>query len=131
MPYIPVGIYSDLRIVMNVRDTINNSLIRIKNRVIRWLDMYFPEFFDVFGDWEGKAALITLREFPTPEKIIATGIEKIVATWRKGVERAVGVKRATRLMEAAKGSIGIKEGLEWLRKNLGSSYSSMICIWAN
>jgi transposase len=118
VPYIPVGIYSDLRIVMNVRDTINNSLIRIKNRVIRWLDMYFPEFFDVFGDWEGKAALITLREFPTPEKIIATGIEKIVATWRKGVERAVGVKRATRLMEAAKGSIGIKEGLRMAQKEL-------------
>jgi transposase len=70
VPYIPEGIYSDLRIVMGIRDSISNSLIRIKNRVIQWLDKYFPEFFDVFGDWEGMAALITLREFPTPEKII-------------------------------------------------------------
>lgn len=39
----------------------------------------FPEFFDVFGGWEGKAALITFREFPTPDKIIATGIDNAVA----------------------------------------------------
>jgi transposase len=37
-PYIPEGIYIDLRIVMDIRDSINNSLIRIKNRVIKWLD---------------------------------------------------------------------------------------------
>ena len=117
-PYIPKGIYSDLRIAMDVRDSISKSLIRIKNRVIKWLDKYFPEFFDVFGDWEGKAALITLREFPTPEKIIAIGIDDIVTTWRKEVSRAVGVKRATKLMEAAKRSIGIKEGLRMAQKEL-------------
>ena len=118
VPYIPVGIYSDLRIVMNVRDTISNSLIRIKNRVIRWLDMYFPEFFDVFGDWEGKAALITLKEFPTPDKIIAISIDNIVATWRKEISRAAGIKRGTRLVEAAKSSIGIREGLRMAQKEL-------------
>jgi transposase len=118
VPYIPEGIYSDLRIVMGIRDSISNSLIRIKNRVIQWLDKYFPEFFDVFGDWEGMAALITLREFPTPEKIIATGIDNIVSTWKKEISRAVGVKRATRLMEAAKRSIGIREGLRMAQKEL-------------
>jgi len=117
-PYIPKGIYSDLRIAMDVRDSISKSLIRIKNRVIKWLYKYFPEFFDVFGDGEGKAALITLREFPTPEKIIAIGIDDIVTTWRKKVSRAVGVKRATKLMEAAKRSIGIKEGLRMAQKEL-------------
>jgi transposase len=117
-PYIPEGIYSELRIAMDIRDTISKSLIMIKNRVTQWLDKYFPEFFDVFGDWEGKAALITLREFPTPEKIIAIGIDNIVITWRKEISRAVGVKRATKLMEAAKRSIGIKEGLRMAQKEL-------------
>ena len=118
VPYIPEGIYSDLRIVMDIRDSINKALIRIKNRVTHWLDKYFPEFFDVFGDWEGKAALITLREFPTPGKIIAAGIDNIVATWRKEISRAVGAKRAARLLEAAQGSIGIKEGLRMAQKEL-------------
>ena len=49
-----------------------------------------------------RQALITLREFPIPEKIITAGIDKIVATWRKGVQRAVGAKRAAKLVEAAK-----------------------------
>lgn len=117
-PYIPEGIYSDLRVVMDIRDTISKSLNRIKNRVIRWLDKYFPEFFDVFGDWKGKAALITLKEFPTPEKIIATGIDNIVAIWRKEISRAVGVKRAAKLVEAAKRSIGVREGLRMAQKEL-------------
>jgi len=118
VPYIPEGIYSDLRAVVDTRDTISGALIRIKNRVVKWLDKYFPEFFDVFGDWEGKAALITLREFPIPEKIITTGVDEIVATWRKEVSRAVGVKRATKLVEAAECSIGIKEGLRMAQKQL-------------
>ncbi|HZJ82769.1 MAG TPA: IS110 family transposase [Clostridia bacterium] len=118
VPYIPKGIYSDLRIVMDIRDSINKALIRIKNRVTNWLDKYFPEFFDVFSDWEGKAALITLREFPIPGKIIATGIDNIVATWKKEISRAIGAKRAARLLEAAQGSIGIKEGLRMAQKEL-------------
>lgn len=118
IPYIPEGIYSDLRTAMDIRDSISKSLIIIKNRMIRWLDRYFPEFFDAFSDWEGKAALITLKEFPTPEKIISTGIENIVSAWKNGVGRAVGIKRATRLMEAAKSSIGIREGLRMAQKEL-------------
>ena len=100
LPYIPEGIYRDLRIVMDMKDSISKSLVRIKNRITQWLDKYFPEFFDAFADWEGKAALITLREFPTPEKIVAAGIDNIVTTWKKEVKRGVGVKRAERLMEA-------------------------------
>ena len=83
----------------------------IKNRVKRWLSIYFPEFNRVFGDWEGKAALITLQEFPTPERILTKSIDEIVASWRKGVQRAVGAKRATKLVAAAKTSIGLKTGL--------------------
>ena len=93
-------------------------MIRIKNKVIQWLDKYFPEFFKVFGDWEGKAALITLREFPTPEDILSTGTDRVVAAWKKEVSRAVGIKRAMKLVVAAEGSIGIQEGLKMARKEL-------------
>lgn len=110
-PYIPEGIYSDLRIAMDMRENLSKSLNKIKNKVIQWLDKYFPEFNDVFGDWEGKAALITLREFPTPEKVLSTDVQQIVVAWKKEVKRAVGIKRAVKLVEAAKESIGIKEGL--------------------
>lgn len=111
-PYIPEGIYSDLRIAMDVRENLTNTLVKIKNKVTQWLDKYFPEFNNVFGKWEGMAALICLKEFPTPEKVLSTGVQQIVAAWRKKIKRAVGVKRAVKLIEAAKSSVGIKEGLK-------------------
>jgi transposase len=117
-PYIPEGIYSDLRIAMDIRSSICKALIRIKNKVNQWLDKYFPEFLEVFSDWEGKAALITLREFPTPDNILATGAESIVVEWKKEVSRAVGLKRAIKLVAAAERSIGIQEGLRMARKEL-------------
>ena len=67
-PYIPEGIYSDLRIAMDMRESLGKNLNIIKNKVGQWLDKYFPEFNDVFADWEGKAALISLNEFSTPEE---------------------------------------------------------------
>ncbi len=117
-PYIPEGIYSDLRVAMDMREGLVKNLNKIKNKVTQWMDKYFPEFNDVFGDWEGKAALITLKEFPTPEKILSTSVQQIVAAWRKEVKRAVGFNRAVKLVEAAKISIGIKEGLRMGEKDL-------------
>lgn len=118
IPYVPEGIYSELRIALDMRESLNKSLIKIKNRVTQWIDKYFPEFNDVFGDWEGKAALITLKEFPTPEKILSLEAEQILESWRKEVNRAVGIKRAVKLIESAKFSIGIKSGLRMAEKEL-------------
>lgn len=111
-PHIPEGIYSELRIAMDIRERLNNDLVRIKIRFKQWLDRFFPEFMDVFSSWEGKAALMTLKEFPLPDKIVNLGPDKILACWKKGIKRAVGIKRAIKLVEAAKRTIGIKEGLE-------------------
>jgi transposase len=117
-PYIPEGIYSDLRIAMGMRESLSKNLNILKNKVDHWLDKYFPEFNDVFVNWEGKAALISLTEFSTPEKVLSTGVQQIVATWKKGVKSAVGINRAVRLVEAAKISIGIEEGLRMAKKEL-------------
>src|SRR5665647_756911 len=77
-PYIPEGIYSELRVAMDMREGLGKNLSKIKNKVTQWLDKYFPEFNDVFCDWEGKAALISLNEFPTPEKVLSTDVQQIV-----------------------------------------------------
>ena len=110
-PYIPKGIYSELRNATNTRWQLVKKLNSIRNQVKRWIKIYFPEFNNVFADWEGKAALIILKHFPTPEKITKLDEPEIIATWRKEISRAVGIKRATKLIKAAKASVGIKEGL--------------------
>lgn len=87
------------------------QLNAIRNRVKRWISIYFPEFNRVFGDWEGKAALIMLKEFSTPAKLIEKGIDGIIARWKQDKLRAVGRKRAIALIEAARILVGVSEGL--------------------
>lgn len=94
---------------MDTRWQIVKQLNVIRNLVKRWLGIYFPEFFTVFGDWEGKAALIVLKEFPTPMKVLEKGIDGIKARWRQDKIRAVGAKRAVKLLEAAKQSVGVRQ----------------------
>jgi transposase len=110
-PYIPEGIYSELRIAMETRWQIVKQLNAIRNRVKRWLSIYFPEFNTVFADWESKAALIVLKEFATPAQVVEKGIDDIVARWKQDKIRAVGKRRATDLFEAARSSVGVRDGL--------------------
>jgi transposase len=119
-PYMPEGIYSELRNAMDTRWRLVKGLNSIRNRVKRWISIYFPEFNQVFGKWEGKAALMTLKEFPTPARILELGLEGIVASWRREISRAVGVKRAKRLIEAAQDTVGIRQGLRAAENDLKS-----------
>lgn len=119
IPYIPEGIYSELRTAMESRWHIIKQLNAIRNRVKRWISIYFPEFNTVFGDWEGKGALIALKEFPTPDRVLQKGTESIVTRWQRDKLRPLGIKRATRLTEAAKASVGVREGIMAAEANLG------------
>ena len=116
IPYIPEGVYSELRIAMESRWHLVKQLNMIRNRVKRWLSIYFPEFNTVFKSWEGKCALIALREFPTPAQVLSKGTEAIAERWKKDKIRAVGLKKTMQLVAAAKSSVGVQEGL-WAAEN--------------
>lgn len=111
-PYMPEGVYRELRNAMETRERYVKQLTVIDNKVQRWLAIYFPEFKTVFKDWTGKGALIALKNFATPEKVKAKGVEGIAAMWKIEIKRAVGTKHATRLVKAAEASVGINEGLK-------------------
>ena len=120
IPYMPEGVYREIRNLMELRRQNVVQLISIQNRVKRWLAIYFPEFSTVFKKWTGKAALLTLKHFSTPQAVIETGEEKIVATWKEEVKRAVGHKHAQKLIKAAEESIGLKHGLESATLEIGT-----------
>ena len=43
-PYIPKGIYGEIRATDKLKDSITKEIISIKNKVHRWLDIYiFPD----------------------------------------------------------------------------------------
>lgn len=104
--YIPEDIYQELREAAAERERLQERLIAVHNRVVRWLDIRFPEFSGVFKKWTGKTAFLTLQTFPTPVKVLEAGEDRILATWRMVVKRSVGIKRAQALVKAASNSIG-------------------------
>ncbi|MCY0894740.1 MAG: IS110 family transposase [Alicyclobacillaceae bacterium] len=111
-PKLPTGIYADLRILMNLREKVMVNLGQVQRRIQNWLDRFFPEYTEVFKEWEGKASLITLRQCPFPQELVSLGASGIVSQWKNGgIKRAVGMKRAQRLVRTAERSIGLKEGL--------------------
>ncbi|MCH3915570.1 MAG: IS110 family transposase [Acidaminococcaceae bacterium] len=105
-PYTPSGVYADLRIMVSNRMRVSNELNGIKNRMARWFAIYFPEYCNVFGDYEAKGSIMLLKTACTPKQLLKLGPEGINDIWRSAKLRAVGIKRATTLCEAARASIG-------------------------
>lgn len=118
VPNLLEGIYAELREGVKLRDQLTKQLMIIEGRIQNSIQRYFPEFFDVFGDWEGKAALCTLRLFPFPSQIREMTPEEVLAQWKPFVQRGVGMKRATKLVEAAKKSVGIQIGIRFAKQEL-------------
>lgn len=118
MPYIPEGLYAELRVVMNCRWRILKEFTSAQNRIHRWLKIYFPEHGKAFGDFAGAASMALLRAAPLPTDLVGLGAEGINKIWRRMKLRAVGIKRAQRTFEAARNSVGCTQGLEAARMEL-------------
>ena len=109
--YIPEDVYQELREAVSERERLVEQMISLSNQVIRWLDIRFPEFNQVFKNWRGEAAWLTLRHFPTPAKVAAAGALSIVSTWRKKMKKP-SLKKAEKLVNLAISSIGRTAGNE-------------------
>lgn len=110
VPYIPEGVYAELRIVMDCRLRICKDLNQIKNRIQRWISIYFPEFVKEYCKIDTASGLIVLETAPLPEDILTLGAAGVNELWRQSKLRAVGMKKASSLYEAAQTSVGCKQG---------------------
>lgn len=110
-PNLPTKEYAELRILMNLREKVMVNLTQVKARVTGWFDRYFPEYPQVFKNWEGKASFMAMKQFPTPEEVISIGVRGVLAHWKTEIKQGIGIKRAERLYAAAMVSIGLTEGL--------------------
>lgn len=109
-PYIPKEVYAELRIAVGCRDKVVKEIGRIKNSISRWLSIYFPEYEGVYRNTEAISGIMVLKQAAFPKEIVELGAEKINQIWRTAKLRAVGMNKAKELVEAAKQSVGSKEG---------------------
>lgn len=114
-PRILKDIEAELRIGSTLRSKLTEDLSSIKNRIIRWLDRYFPEFTQVYPTF-GKMAFATLEKTPLPQDILGKTAEELVFLYRQveGV-RAPQLPKAKLLVDVANESIGLTEGSQMAR----------------
>ncbi len=125
MPYLPDGIYANLRNLNNLRLMNTEEKTRCMNRLNRWLSIYFPEYGTVFKDVAGVGSLLLLEQAALPGDIVKLGADGINKIWRTAKLRGVGYPKALKIVSAAEHSIGCTEGLDiakdeiqWILENL-------------
>ena len=117
-PYIPIGVYAEIRTLSNLRFQAQEELTRAKNRLARWFSIYFPEYKEVYRDIKAVSGRMVLQMAPLPEDIRKLGVEGVNRIWREAKLRGAGMKRAKTLVTAAEHSVGSKESPEAARIEL-------------
>lgn len=107
-PYVPEGIYAEIREVVSSRDRIMKELNAASNRIQRWLKIYFPEYLTVYKRFDTTTGMMILEKAPLPSTVIALGADNIVKIWRQHKVRGKGASRnrAETLVKAAYDSVG-------------------------
>ena len=110
-PRILDGVEAELRNGATLRSKIQEDLNALQNRIIRWLDRFFPEFTQVFKNF-GKMAYAVLEMTPLPIDIKGKSPEELLFLYRQ-VEgmKSPQLPKTKQLVEVAENSIGLTEGL--------------------
>lgn len=110
-PRILEGVEAELRNGATLRSKIQEDLNALQNRLIRWLDRFFPEFKLVFKNF-GKMAYAVLEMTPLPMDIKGKSPEELLFLYRQvdGM-KSPQLPKAKQLVEVAEKSIGLTEGL--------------------
>ena len=108
-PYMPDGIYADIRKLAELRARAQSAITRLRNRIARWFSIYFPNYKEVYRNVYASSGLMVLKEAPLPEDIVKLGVDGVNRIWRDAKLRGVGRKRATTLVTAAGHSIGSRD----------------------
>ena len=117
-PYIPTGIYAEIRNLSNLRIQTQEEITRIKNRIARWFSIYFPEIKDVYRNPDAVSGLMVIKQAPLPCDIKGLGVDGVNKIWRDARLKGAGLKRAKNLVTAAEHSIGNTEAPRSARKEI-------------
>lgn len=124
------GIEAELRNGATLRTKIQEDLNALQNRVIRWLDRFFPEFTCVFKHF-GKMAYAVLEKTPLPMDIVGNTPEALLFLYRQvdGM-KSPQLPKAKQLIEVAENSIGLTEGLVMAKFEIATLLSQVKLLQA-
>ena len=116
--YMPTGVYAELRNASNRRFVLVEEQTRAKNRLQKWIAVYFPEYKGIYTHIDSKGGLLVLKHAATPDEIVSLGADGIIGIWKAEKLRGNGRKKAMQIVNAAMNSIGLKSGLTEARMEI-------------
>ena len=103
-------VYQQLRRVVKYRERVLRNFGAAQNRLIAWLDDYFPELQDLFSKTTAKGLRALLRNCPTPREVTEAGLDDLTAILALASRRKKQAQlKAQLIRQAAAQSIGIAE----------------------
>ncbi len=111
---IPEGDAAYLRRLNNARERHVKERTALLNQLQQMVFLIFPEFTRVIKTIHSKTALYILKKYTTPVKIGRIKIEKLGAMITKLSMGKFRIDHATALLNFAKTTVGIQEGVEGL-----------------
>jgi len=103
-------IYQQLRRTVKYRERVLCSFSSAQNRLIAWLDDYFPELEDLFSKVTSKGLRALLRACPTPREVIEIGRDDLTAVLARASRRKKQAQlKARQTQQAAAQGVGITE----------------------
>jgi transposase len=115
------SVFQRLRTIMSDREFLVTHSVRLQNRIIRWLDIRFPEYTSVFKDWTCRRSLATLKHFHSPLDLESLSVSEVITGWREHMQRAggsTGMEKAAQLIAQAKKSVGDTTALSEAKQDL-------------
>ncbi|SHF34426.1 Transposase [Marinitoga hydrogenitolerans DSM 16785] len=108
--YLPEKEYAELRIISRSREQLVNKRRNAKNAAIAVIDEYFPEYNKIYKNIFSEGSIEIIKKYAIPEEIKKVGIEEIEKDLKKATQGRDWKNRAQKIYEAAKNTIGVKEG---------------------
>ena len=108
---VPEGDAAYLRRLNNARERHVGEQTALLNRLQQLVFLIFPEFKTVLKHMKGKTAQHILMRYTTPERIGTLSKEALGEEMRKRSMGKFGIRDAESLIDLARETVGIKEGL--------------------
>lgn len=107
---VPEGTTAELRRLTAARERSMQRHTALLNQLHVLVFILFPEFLQVMKDIGSRTSQYLLRHYPTPEDIIAKGIDALALILKTISRGNMGRERAEALYRAAQESAGVQEG---------------------
>jgi len=107
---IPEGPAAELRRLTGARERCVEKRTALLNQLQHLIFVIFPEFLGIIKNISTRTGLYLIKNYPTPERILAQGLEPLAAAVNKVSRGRIGYDRIRALTKAAYHSVGVKAG---------------------